>query len=431
MPRISHSLPTAAALVVCTAFSAPLSAQCSGPDDAFEDNDTCASALAVTLPFVQPGLWVHRHDPDLFQVTVAPGYELRAQLQCVDDQGDVDLVLYEPGAACGDLWVNLRSSRTSTNFESLTWRNNTTAPKVLIVQIEMWRGSIPICNRYDLTLTTSQPPVTCNATTHDDLLEPNDSCGSAGPLPLGSTPDLWVSGVDSDFYSTRLLPGATLDVQINFLNATADVDLWLYDPAQACGTFSGELGRSVSASNSERVVWQNNSSAPRDVIVQVNLFSSSASSCNDYGLVASISGVGLGTNYCAAVPNFTGMTGRMSARGSDRVVDNDFTLEARQLTPNSVGSFICSLERGWTPVVGGGIGALCLGGDIGRFDSVVAPTGSLGQIATLINLTQIPQSGGSVNVAVGETWRFQAWYRDRIGNQPTSNLTDGLEVTFR
>jgi len=430
MPRTKQSLSAAAALVVCTALAAPARAQCSGPDDGFEDNDTCATALVVALPFVQPGLWVHRHDPDLFQITVPAGHELRVLLQCVDDQGDVDLVVYEPGAACGDLWTNFRSSRTSTNYESIGWLNNTATPKVLVVQVEMWRGSIPFCNRYDLSLTTLLPPPDCDASVLDDLLEDNDTCATAGALPLGTTTDLWASNADGDAYTVRIPPGASLDVQIDFLHSAADVDLWLYDAgAASCGTGAGELARSVSLSDNERVVWQNTGSAPRDVIVEVDVYSWSA--CNTYDLTVSLGGVGLGANYCLASANITGMSGHLSARGSDRVVDNDFTLEARQLTPNSVSSFVCSLQRGWVPGAGGSLGALCLGGDIGRFSNNVLPTGATGQVELQLDLTQLPQSTGIVSVAVGETWRFQAWYRDRVGNQPTSNLTDGLEVLFR
>jgi hypothetical protein len=429
MLRNAQLLSATAALAVCIALSEPSRAQCNGPDDAFEDHDTCATALAVSLPFVQPALWVHRHDPDLFQVTVPAGFELRAALQCVDDQGDVDLVIYEPGPACGDLWVNFRSSRTSTDYEGINWLNDTGAPKVFIVQVEMWRGSIPICNQYNLSLTAVVPAPTCDPNVFDDQLEENDSCATARPLPLGSTPNLWVSHADGDHYSMRVPAGATLDVRIDFVHNTADLDLWLYEAGQACGTGTGELNRSISLTDTERIVWQNNSGAPRDVVVDVDVYSSSA--CNHYALVASVGGAGLGTNYCTATPNFTGVAGRMSARGSNQLAANNVTLEARQLTPNSMGSFVCSLDRGWTPAVGGGIGALCLGGNVGRFDTFVLPTGSLGQIELQINLTQLPQSGGSVSVAVGESWCFQAWYRDRLGNQPTSNLTDGLEVTFQ
>jgi hypothetical protein len=121
----------------------------------------------------------------------------------------------------------------------------------------------------------------------------------------------------------------------------------------------------------------------------------------------------------------------MSARGSDRVIDQNFTLEARQLALNSTVSFICSRERGWNPGAGGSAGALCLGGVVGRFDGAVYPTGGEGRAEHLVDLMSIPQSGGFVAALVGDTWSFQAWYRDSAGGQPTSNLTDGLEVLFR
>ena len=37
---------------------------------------------------------------------------------------------------------------------------------------------------------------------------------------------------------------------------------------------------------------------------------------------------------------------------------------------------------------------------------------------------------GLVAVQPGETWSFQAWYRDTVGGSATSNFSDGLEITF-
>ncbi len=42
------------------------------------------------------------------------------------------------------------------------------------------------------------------------------------------------------------------------------------------------------------------------------------------------------------------------------------------------------------------------------------------------NLTNLPQNA---TFMIGETWDFQAWYRD--GAASTSNFTDGIEVMFR
>ena len=49
----------------------------------------------------------------------------------------------------------------------------------------------------------------------------------------------------------------------------------------------------------------------------------------------------------------------------------------------------------------------------------------------MVDLTSIPQPTGSVAGAAGETWRFQAWYRDSIVGIPTSNFTSGLALTLQ
>jgi len=426
---VASALSLAVALVSSSAsVAAP---QCSGPDDGLEDNDTCATALAVSLPFVQPGLWVHRHDPDLFRITVLPGQQLRARVQFEHDDGDVDLVLYEVGPQCGDLWQDFKNSRNFTDIEEVVWLNNTGAPKALVVQVEMWRGSVPFCNRYDLSLTVTVPPPSCDPATQDDALEPNDTCATAVPLPLGLTAQLWVSAEDSDFYTVRVPAGATLDVQALFAHSSGDIDLWLYDPTGPCGGKSGELARAVSSSNDERLLWQNTGGNARDVVLEVDLFSFAAVACNRYDLVAAVTGVAVGTNYCTATPNTTGMAGRMAAQGSDRVHQNALVLEASQLPPHTVGSFICSRQRGFTPAANGGVGALCLGGTVGWFQGAVLATGPNGRMALQPDLQRLPQPGGPVAAVAGETWCFQAWYRDRVGGQVTSNLTDGLSVTLR
>jgi len=430
-PRVSTLRRRLAAAAAALALAGTARAQCNGPDDAFEDNDTCATALPIALPFVQPGLWVHRYDPDLFLVTVPSGRELNVQATFVDANGDVDIVLYELGAPCGDLWTNLRSSRTFTNHERVTWFNDTGAPRQLVVQVELWRGSVPHCNSYDLSITAEVPTGGCHPSVHDDALEPNDTCATAGPLPLGATTGLWVGRNNDDFYRVSVPPQATFDVRIDFVHASGDLELFLYGASGPCGgsSNSGELASSMNEANQERIVWQNTSSAPREVIVHVEIVE--WQSCNRYDLTASVGGAGLGTNYCTATPNVTGMRGRLSARGSLSVAQNNLVLEASQLPPGSVAAFICSRERGSVPGARGGVGVLCLGGEIGRFDHPGLPTGSAGRAELQVNLAALPRTGGFVAALAGETWRFQAWYRDQGGSQATSNLTDGLELTFQ
>ena len=57
-------------------------------------------------------------------------------------------------------------------------------------------------------------------------------------------------------------------------------------------------------------------------------------------------------------------------------------------------------------------------------------SGSIGAFTLFLDLAATPTPTGLVSVATGETWHFQAWYRDAFIGIPISNLTDGLALTF-
>ncbi len=130
----------------------------------------------------------------------------------------------------------------------------------------------------------------------------------------------------------------------------------------------------------------------------------------------------VGSVYCPGVPNSTGLPGLLVAGGSAAASGNNLTLYASQLPVGQYGYFLTGLTQGlsYPP---GCQGTLCLGGNIGRYNWDVGqgPTFELE-----LDLTSMPMNP-SVAVQPGETWNFQAWYRD-VGS--TSNFTDALEVTF-
>ncbi len=80
----------------------------------------------------------------------------------------------------------------------------------------------------------------------------------------------------------------------------------------------------------------------------------------------------------------------------------------------------------------GSLGNLCLGGAIGRYvgPGQVQNSGTARIFQLEIDLGLHPQPTGLVNVAGGETWHFQCWFRDSVGGQAVSNFTDGLELGF-
>ena len=143
--------------------------------------------------------------------------------------------------------------------------------------------------------------------------------------------------------------------------------------------------------------------------------------------------VGLGTNYCTAVPNSTGTSSVMSASGSSVAADNDVTLTATQMPTAAFGFFLVSQVQGFAMNPGGSAGNLCLGGSIGRYvgPGQIQNSGMLGEISLALDLTAVPQPTGAVAVAPGETWNFQAWYRDAVGGTAVSNFSDGLSILFQ
>lgn len=81
-------------------------------------------------------------------------------------------------------------------------------------------------------------------------------------------------------------------------------------------------------------------------------------------------------------------------------------------------------------MVGGG--ALCLTGSIGRYNQPgqIFQAGPGGAAAYRIDLTRTPTPSSLVSIAPGESWSFQAWHRDGTLQGPSSNFTDGIEITF-
>ena len=139
----------------------------------------------------------------------------------------------------------------------------------------------------------------------------------------------------------------------------------------------------------------------------------------------------LGDRYCTLqAPNGTGAHGVLLASGSDVVADDDLTLHAGQLNPFAATLFLVAPSQGLVISPGGAQGNLCLDGGVGRFVDRVRIADAFGYTSAPVDLTALPLPSGSSPVAAGETWSFQAWYRD-LNPGPTSNYTDALSITFR
>ena len=141
---------------------------------------------------------------------------------------------------------------------------------------------------------------------------------------------------------------------------------------------------------------------------------------------------GFGTIFCdPAVNNSTGFPATIAASGSDVVADNDFTVTAASLPTNQFGYFIASQGQAAAVTPPGSQGNLCLGGGnpILRFTAQLGNSGASGQFAAILDLANFP-APYSGPVLPGQTWNFQAWYRD-VNPTSTSNFTNGVSVLFQ
>ncbi|MEM9380875.1 MAG: hypothetical protein AAGB93_13060 [Planctomycetota bacterium] len=138
----------------------------------------------------------------------------------------------------------------------------------------------------------------------------------------------------------------------------------------------------------------------------------------------------IGTNECGpAVANSSGGPATASAIGSTSLAAQSVTLSATGLPTNSFSYFLTSTTPAFIANPGGSQGNLCLSGAVGRYAGNILNSGASGEVSLAIDVTSLPQPTGSVAAVVGETWRFQAWFRDANPNV-TSNFSDAIAITF-
>ncbi|MEC7233314.1 MAG: hypothetical protein VXW31_10255, partial [Planctomycetota bacterium] len=140
-----------------------------------------------------------------------------------------------------------------------------------------------------------------------------------------------------------------------------------------------------------------------------------------------------GFAYCTPnVPNSSGGPAFLTGTGSASVAINDFRLVLAGLPAQQFGFVVCSRQTGFVFNPGGAQGNLCLSGDIGRgVGNVIFNAGFFGTADVLVDLTALPQASGNVAAIAGETWNFQAWFRDIVAGAATSNFSDAWQITWQ
>ncbi|MFT7670124.1 MAG: polyhydroxybutyrate depolymerase [Planctomycetota bacterium] len=136
---------------------------------------------------------------------------------------------------------------------------------------------------------------------------------------------------------------------------------------------------------------------------------------------------GLGSRYCTPNANSSGAASRISAAGSLSVGNNDLVLSAASVPANVNGIFFYGPMTNSVPL---GNGVLCIapGGGVGLFRLPLVNSGASSLLQVQPDLLNPPTQGGLIQP--GDTWKFQAWFRDSAAGGAMFNLSDALSLSF-
>lgn len=138
-----------------------------------------------------------------------------------------------------------------------------------------------------------------------------------------------------------------------------------------------------------------------------------------------------GVQYCGAEPNSVSSSGAwlsaVGGTGSTTIKD----LVLQDAPPGQFSLLLVASTTNFVPGISGSQGNLCLGPDnFGRYTANVGPINPSGRRIVIVSPGQIPQGTGFIAAQVGQSWYFQAWFRDVDGGVPTSNLSNGVKIRF-
>ena len=132
--------------------------------------------------------------------------------------------------------------------------------------------------------------------------------------------------------------------------------------------------------------------------------------------------------HCTAIANSFDPTGaRLVPGGLFAVADNALNFTATGVPPNQFGFLLIGQGTGQVmPPMSSGL--LCLiGNQIGRFNQQIMSADMFGVMGPFTpDLQNLPNPPGG-SVMSGDTWGFQAWFRDGA----TSNFTDAVSFAFQ
>lgn len=199
--------------------------------------------------------------------------------------------------------------------------------------------------------------------------------------------------------------GATWNLDQNIGNEVRDLCAVRIDAGQV-NLFAASYGG----------IWRTTLSDPISSPIASYCFCASGAPCGN-------------TSATSGCINGSGQGALLSASGTASVALDDLALTASQMPPNVFGIVFMGPNAAQMPF---GNGLLCIGASgLKRFPvHSSGATGSFSQGPGLAAFTHA-HFGFASWISAGQTWRFQAWFRDSQGPcGASSNFSNGISVTY-
>tara|TARA_R110002126_G_scaffold66038_9_gene167973 strand:+ start:9179 stop:11629 length:2451 start_codon:yes stop_codon:yes gene_type:complete len=395
-------------------------------EEGMEPNDSCGGASALIGAGSFESLQAVQGNTDFFEVQVPAGQSYAFVMTHDPLLGDVDVRLWD--SACAGL---ADQGIEGSGEERVTYTNSSGGSQS--VYLEVFLDDAVPCNVYDLDIAQVAAP----CTTDVDVFTGNYDCAAPAPLQSGVHFPLHTSVVEPDHYTFCVAPNQDVTIDLLFEVEDGDLDMFLFEGEDCSGPV---VGVAMSTDSVERIEWFNPSlDTPQRLTLLVVVAPGSFHACVENAIAIGYQAGDcdapqpagpIGSTYCSpANLNSLDVPAVMTAIGQEELALQDVTLQASGLPLNQFGFFIVSATQGFVANPGGSMGNLCLAGDIGRYQDQVMGSGALGMITLEVDLLDLPTNPPQP-VLVGQTWNFQAWYRDVVLGTPRSNFTDAVSITF-
>ncbi len=184
--------------------------------DVFEPNDSPATGRML-MSTIYEDLTACPEDEDHFVLPLGAGDEVELQLDFFDDEGDLDLLVFDPAGGL------IASAESQSDDEALAFVAEQDGLHRVEVVLAADRGGMP-GNRYGIAVEGG------GSVCAPDPFEPNDTPEAAPPVPSGDYRDQTVCPSDDDWYLLELGFGEEVIINIGYDPGEGDVDGFLYAP---------------------------------------------------------------------------------------------------------------------------------------------------------------------------------------------------------